>query len=195
MAAWLRIGEREAEKMDLPEYDKSLLTKTISTLRTITNEKNPIEPVIQGILGQAGVALVVAPHLPQTYANGAVFWYRKRPVIILSCRGVYEDIAWFTLFHEIGHILLHEKSVTFIEGIESNSDEESEADKFACDTLIPPLVWLSFRQTGRYDPTSISAFAEEIGIHPAIVVGRLLHEDGFKRYPTLMHLRSKMNLS
>ena len=193
LAAWLRIGERLAEKIDLPPYDKEALKRALPELRRATRTSTDVVLALQIILHYAGVAFVIAPHLTKTYANGAVFWHGSRPVILMSIRGAYEDVFWFTLFHELGHILLHEKSATFIEGLGMQSDEEKEADEFACNTLIPQEIWLQFRQNRKYDMRSVENFSRDQEISPAIVVGRLMHDDSaFDGYHTLRRLRRQL---
>ncbi len=193
LAAWLRIGEKTAEGLDLPGYSRASLHQALPYLRQITTSGDNLVGAIRGILGPTGTAFVVAPHLPNTYANGATFWHAGKPVVLLSIRGVFEDIFWFTLFHELGHILLHERSATFIEGLGASNDEEAQADTFACDTLIPRSDWLAFRQSDRRKEADIRNFAESQGISPAIVVGRMMHEDqAFQHYSGLHKIRRKL---
>ncbi len=193
LAAWLRIGEKLAEDLELPAFDRVALQAALPALRTVTTIDGDVARAIQEVLSAAGVAFVLAPHLPKTYANGAAFWHAGRPVVLLSIRGVYEDIFWFTLFHELGHILLHERSATFIEGLGARSEEEEQANQFACDILIARPEWDRFKRSARIDETIIRAFADKQGICPAIVVGRLMHEDGaYARYRLLHPLRRKL---
>ncbi|MBN8689967.1 MAG: HigA family addiction module antidote protein [Armatimonadetes bacterium] len=188
LAAWLRMGEREAERMDLPEYDKARTRSCLAELRRVTRGGGDIVEAIREILGSCGIAFVAAPHLPKTYANGATFWHRSRPVVLLSVRGAYEDIFWFTLFHEIGHILLHEKTATFIEGLGTTSQQETEADEFSRDSLIPIEAWTRFVSDQDFSRDSVTSFAATQEVAPAVVVGRLCHE--FNAFDQLHHLRS-----
>lgn len=61
-----------------------------------------------------------------------------RATLVMSFRYLTDDHFWFTLFHEIGHLILHEAVRVRVEGKDSlSSEEEKEADKFAVDVLIP----------------------------------------------------------
>ena len=194
LAAWLRIGELMAEKITLPPYDKAELKRVAPNLRCSTRTENEINQVIQDVLRPAGVAFVNAPRLSKTYANGATFWHRNRPVVLLSIRGAYEDVFWYSLFHELGHVLLHERSATFIEGLGADSPEEREADKYACDTLIHPNDWQRFQRRGQFDPDAVMDFANLQQINPSIVAGRLMHDgDAFHTYPDLQSLRRRLS--
>ncbi len=48
--------------------------------------------------------------------EGATFWMtpQQRAVVLSSIRGKWADILWCSLFHEMGHLLLH-GSATFAE--------------------------------------------------------------------------------
>ena len=50
---------------------------------------------------------------------------------------------------------------------------EAQADRFACEFLIPPEAWSGFRDRGSFSPPAIKAFARSVGVAPFIVVGRM----------------------
>ena len=196
LAAWLRVGEREAEKLDLPPFDRSALRKAIPELRRATRTCGEIDGVLREILGPAGVAFVSAPHLAKTYANGAAYWHGNKAILLLSIRGLYSDIIWFSLFHEVGHLLLHDKASTFIEGLGLSSKEEDEANSWASDTLIPSAVWDDFFVSGDFGHDAVVYFANELEICPSIVVGRLMREtQDYSGFPSLRALRGRMSWS
>ena len=100
---------------------------------------------------------------------------------MMTIRGSWADIFWFSLFHEIAHILLHDKRRIFLEdGSDDaeNREQEQEADHFSGSTLIPENAYLVFIQTGKFTEQSIQNFAQSISIAPGIVTGRL-HHDGY----------------
>ena len=125
------------------------------------------------------MAVVFVPHLPKTYANGAIRWLRSGAALVqLSVRYKYDDIFWFSFFHELGHIILHGKNRTFIEIDEqTRPKEEYEADDFARDTLIPPEQFEVFRSQQPFSRRKVEDFAETIGVAASIVVGRLQYEN------------------
>ncbi|MBW2031707.1 MAG: ImmA/IrrE family metallo-endopeptidase, partial [Deltaproteobacteria bacterium] len=114
----------------------------------------------------------------KTGVFGATRWLKGKAVIQLSLRYKSNDHLWFTFFHEAGHILKHGRKEIFIEGSGLDGEKEEEANAFARDKLIPPTAYRRFLST--WDGRSlepIQRFAEEIGISPGIVVGRLQHEN------------------
>jgi Zn-dependent peptidase ImmA (M78 family) len=117
---------------------------------------------------------------PKVPVYGASFWLNPEKALVqLSLRGKTADILWFTIFHEIGHIIKHSKKEFFVEiddkSIEK-SEEELEADEYAAETLISSSrlnEWI--KNTPKISTTVISDFANELNVAPGILVGRLQH--------------------
>lgn len=181
LAAWLRIGELTAQKTVCPAFNKKKLEEQMSLFLELTN-KSPEEFIdnLKSRFLSAGVIMVLCPHFPRTYVNGATFWIGSdKAVLMLTIRGSWADIFWFSLFHELGHILLHSKKEIFIEEDNNSSRSESElaADNFASNYLIDPNKYRRFKNANAFYKTDIIQFAAELGIDPGIVVGRLQHEE------------------
>ena len=181
LVAWLRGGALEAEKIETQQFDSVKARTALQALRHLTREEpGGFLPKLKRALAEAGIAFVLLPHFPKTYTNGATFWLTPtKAVLMMTIRGSWADIFWFSLFHELGHILLHDKRHTFLEdGLDDPSwkNQEEEADVFAQKTLIPAALYRAFLKEGHFTATSISAFADEIDIAPGIIVGRLQHE-------------------
>ena len=62
-------------------------------------------------MNQAGVKFLYQKHLIKTYLDGACFFDENKPVIIYTARYDRTDHFWFTLAHEIAHILIHFEKV------------------------------------------------------------------------------------
>ena len=116
------------------------------------------------------------PHLPNTYVNGVAYKVTSdKAIIMISDRGKKDDILWFTLFHEIAHLIKHSKKEVFVdlENTEMN-DMESEADMFARNILIPNKPYNEFiKNTIDVNEKTIRDFSNQINISPGILVGRL----------------------
>jgi HTH-type transcriptional regulator/antitoxin HigA len=187
LTTWLRIGEVKGQKTVCAPFDANKLEKTLSELRSLTLlPPEQFEPELHKRLTETGVALVLAPHLPKTYAHGATFWLsRNKVVLMLTLRGCWADIFWFSLFHELGHILLHlSKQEVILESDEveaENQAHEHEADQFAADKLIPPEAYKNFIKSGSFYPGDTQRFASQVGIDAGIVVGRLQHDNHIQK--------------
>ena len=117
------------------------------------------------------------PELRGTHIYGATRWISSQKALIqLSLRDKSNDHLWFTFFHEAAHILLHKKKEVFIELRNCENEEETEANKFASDFLIPPSEYQSFVDKAIFNLLSINEFAKSINVAPGIVVGRLQYD-------------------
>ncbi len=95
----------------------------------------------------------------------------------MSLYGKTNDRFWYTFFHEAAHILIHDKKEVFLDefdGRGAESTEEMQANIWVDDFLIPKEY--SANLSKLTDKSLVRAFADDIGIHPGIVVGRLQHE-------------------
>lgn len=145
---------------------------------------------------RCGVRFVFVPHLGQTFAHGATRWISGRPLGQLSVRGKYEDIFWFSFFHEIGHVLRgHSRKETLIawDGSDRKDEQSLEADQFAADTLIPPPDYERLKQLRPYSEAVVRKFATGIGVCPGVVVGRL-HNDQLLPHTHLNGLRRQLQI-
>jgi HTH-type transcriptional regulator/antitoxin HigA len=188
VAAWLREGERRAQRIDCAPFDEAGFRAALNAIRGLTTEPADVfQPELEALCAGVGVAVVFVPQLPGTRASGAAYWLTPDKALIqLSLRYKRNDHLWFTFFHEAAHILEHGKRSAFLdEDInrdEPATDEEAEANRFAEDVLIPPGEWRAFiEQVHAVQPyfskQMVCDFAARIGIAPGIIVGRLHHED------------------
>lgn len=182
ISAWLRMGERMAEKLDGPAYDEARFKAALIEVRRLTCQTpHEFQPRMQRLLREAGVAFVLAPALPRTHVSGVARWlYARRPLIQLSLYGKQNDRFWFSFFHEAAHILLHsgQKKSVFLDDpskAESSSKEEQEANAWARDFLITPAAAAVLADIPR-TKAAVAEFARSIGMHPGIVVGRMQHD-------------------
>ena len=162
-------------------FDPARLAHSLQSIRSLTKEEpGKYATALQALLASAGVALVISNHFPGTMAHGATFWIHKhKAVLMITIRGVWADIFWFSLFHEIGHILLHRSEDLIIETdapLESEKQREAEADAFASNALIPDEDYRRFVAAGSFYRDDIVQFARIAGVHRGIVVGRLQHD-------------------
>ena len=107
------------------------------------------------IFSECGVAFVLLPHLKNSGINGAVKWLSNdRVVLAMNNRGLDADKFWFSLFHEIKHILQQKLKTVFVnananEITELNNKLERDADEFAANYLIPK-VYMNKLTSNRY---------------------------------------------
>ena len=149
------------------------LKKKLTEIRVLTT-KSPEEfyDDLVSTLSSCGIALVVLQHIKGSFLHGATFYEGNRIVLALTVRGKDADKFWFSLFHELGHIVLGHISQTSVD-----ESAEKKADEFARNALVPPDKYAAFVERGQFSEEDIQYFAKMIGIAPGIVLGRLQNEN------------------
>ncbi len=181
IASWLRLGERAATRTHCTPFHRATLEKTIGKIRAMTDQPpEQFQKALHKHLSSSGVALVFCQHLPSTGIHGATFWMGPdKAVVMMTNRYKWADIFWFSLFHELGHVLLHGRSRVVLEGEDGDPHHikrENQANRYAADTLIPADAYKVFIDNGSYYPEDMQDFAHRLGVAPGIVVGRLQND-------------------
>jgi HTH-type transcriptional regulator / antitoxin HigA len=180
ISTWLRLGEIKAEQLDSPKYSKPKFEKAVRQILTLTVlPPEEFEPQMQKLCWEAGVVLVLVPSIKKAHVSGVARWLNPHKAVIqLSLYGKTNDRFWFNFFHEAAHILLHDKKNIFLDEWDSGeslkSEQEREADKWSREFLIPSEYEGELAKLKH--ETDVINFAQRIGIHSAIVVGRLQHD-------------------
>lgn len=179
--AWLRAAERLVQPLDgLPAFDKAALAAIVPMLRRLTRERDPERfiPQLVEMSARCGVRVAVVPSPRGCPASGASRSYLGRPLIQLSARHLTDDHFWFTLFHEVGHVLNHPLEQGFIDIFESGEDDrfEDEANHFASECLLG-LHSDEVRRPGgrRWSHREVIRQAMALDIAPGVLVGQLQH--------------------
>ncbi len=196
LAAWLRCGEIKAREIETKPFSREKLEAVLAKAKKMTSQSPEVFlPNLKRMLAEAGVALVILQHLPKTYAHGATFWLGSdKAVVLMSIRGSWADMFWFSLIHELAHVLKHDKRLTFIDDGVSNPDvkkQEDEANAFAGEQLIPSTAYAALIQSAQLGSETIRAFAKGLGVHPGIVVGRLQHDKKLPVVTVLNRMRER----
>lgn len=176
--AWLREGEIESYKIDTASWDRNLLRRQLPAMRKLVGVKPPkiFFPDLRALCASAGVALVVVPAPNGCRASGAT-WFTSdgKAVCLLSHRYGTDDQFWFTFFHEMAHLVLHKDKAMFLEnGDALEGDEESEANEFARQILVPD-EWVDSLQKVRHTHLEVAKLARRIKVSPGVVVGQMQH--------------------
>lgn len=138
-------------------------------------------------LANHGIALVTVRHLPKTYLDGAALRLGDdRPVIGLTLRYDRIDNFWFCLLHELAHVGRHmdggqggafvdDLTLRTLEG-RREDPREGEADEWANEALVPRSVWETSAVRDEPTPMALMNLATALQVHPAVVAGRVRHE-------------------
>jgi len=175
---WMKRVEKLIENQTPGRYTKSGLLNDLPELLALAGSVSDVAKVPKFLLNH-GIHFALAPHLQRTYLDGAQFWFRNKPVIALTLRHDRIDSFWFTLMHEIAHLVSGHRETRIDRNIlEKTGNQESDeinANRLASDWLIEPGLYLSFVESNRpnFRRRMIESFANEIKRHPGIVLGRL----------------------
>ena len=176
-----------ADKKKISGYHKDKLDR--SFLKEIVSLSKFSEgPRLVGeLLNKKGVHFIILPHLDKTYLDGACFAMPDgQPVIALTLRHDRLDNFWFTLLHELAHMMHHldKKSVAFFDDTDRGHTDkaniyEKEADTCAREMLISGKEWKPLKKKLEKNLTesTLNSIANDLGISPAIVAGRLRWEN------------------
>jgi HTH-type transcriptional regulator/antitoxin HigA len=185
--AWIAHVTRTAELSDdQTRFATSNISETfVRHLAKLSVLKDGPKQALNA-LRSIGICIVVENSLPGMSIDGASFHpsHIGRPVLAMTLRYDRLDNFWFTLFHEVGHIALHINEPSndiFVDSFEDDAETdeqeaEAEADAFAKDGLIPRDTWLRSEAHRLGSESSVISLAKQLGIHPAIVAGRIRYE-------------------
>lgn len=106
LTAWLRWGQREAEKLDLPATDVDGFRRLVPTLVPLSaRDLSAAVPRLGEECAKYGVAVLLQPELTGAHVSGAVQWIGSGTAVIqLSGRYKTVEQFWMTFFHESSHV-------------------------------------------------------------------------------------------
>lgn len=178
LTAWLRHADNQAEMAhDLHPFSHSKLKELLPDIKKLAHTGNShFWNSLTDICRAAGILVILTPHLSQANILGASRWLRGIPVLQLSdCPRRYDQF-WFSFFHLLGHLLLHGKRDSFIEGLTfpTQQKQEQAVDAFAERCLLPGTIRRKLR-TNSYSEQALAALCRREHVHLAFVVGHLQH--------------------
>jgi HTH-type transcriptional regulator / antitoxin HigA len=176
--AWAKRVEQVVRQQTVGQFDRERLQAAIPSILACAEYVEDVRKVPE-LLRSLGVYFAIVPHLSKTYLDGAAFYLDGHPVVALTLRYDRIDSFWFTLMHELGHIVAgHQGSYLDDLANLALTDEETEANLLAANWLIDSLALKVFvmKNQPRFSRKVIEEFAQDQRRHPGIVLGRL-HND------------------
>lgn len=173
LLTWAQEAKLQAREIKTEPVNIKALGSQIPAIRDMT-VRNPEEfcPELINILSECGIALVFLPQISGSFLHGATFRDGNKIVIGMTVRGKDTDRFWFSLFHELAHVLY--SHINQPEG--TSEKDEAEADAYAEETLLPKDHFDAFLSKNDFSEKSIMEYAESENINTGIVVGRLQRE-------------------
>lgn len=182
MGAWLRICQLEGEKSSVCQtFDIQDIGCLIGELKEIMN--GPTDEYQKRLIetfANHGIKFSIVPNFRGAPVQGYIAKDNDGAYqMSLTTRGAVADIFWFTLFHEVGHIVNGDlaKTSKYIDASNAeNIARERKADAFARDSLLEPTAYANFISKSDFSISSIVRFSRQQGVIPCIVIGRLQKE-------------------
>ncbi|MBR3308857.1 MAG: HigA family addiction module antidote protein [Lachnospiraceae bacterium] len=182
LGAWLCLCKvlGTAETID-SRFESEKVDELVSGIKEIMlTGKKDFRKELRSLLAQYGIDF----SLLVNFRGAPVHGYAARKEdgsiqMVLTLRGSFADIFWFSLFHELGHIVNGDvsKAGGFID-VQNSRDErrEAAADSFACEALLDSGSYKNFVNKGVYSYTAIRNYAKTQNVPPYVVIGRLQKE-------------------
>ena len=182
LGAWVCLCQNEVSARSISEpFDPDKVPALIKKLKeTMFLESEDLRKELPEILLEYGIRLTIMPHFRGAPVQGYITRNSNRTYdIFLTSRRKWADIIWFSLFHELGHIMngdLKRKENYLDSETPDSSDIERKADFFASSALLDPESFHMFLEQEDYSIDSIKKHAEQQNVPPFIVIGRLQKE-------------------
>lgn len=158
----------------------------IKELNTVFKENSGTVRKTGDVLNKYGIRFMVVNKVGQVPVDGMSFWIGDNPTIVVTERIASIDNFAFTTLHEVGHVYNHlvKDGKAMINLLDEKKDsEESEADNFALNAVVPNVDWKKFlAKTRNVVPYRIAPYIEEeadkYGVNPQVLFGRYKHDIG-----------------
>ena len=174
----VQIAINKALMVNAPKYNKKKFVDAVKYALTLTKNHSEFYPLIRSAFESAGVIFVILPNISGSKINGATKKIGDNIMLMVNDRRLNSDSFWFTLFHEIGHIINGDYGISFEK---ESGEQENAADIYAEDSLIPRDMYNDFVTNEKFELKDIIGFADLINRDPGIVLGRL-QNDGLVRF-------------
>lgn len=179
--AWQRMCELLTENIDVAEVvDLELLRTKIPEIKQVMFLRaNQIQRKLTSIFAECGIAFRIVPNFKGAPVQGFIKTTEDGALILcMTLRQKFADIFWFTLFHEISHILNGDTKNDFVDFDSVSGENEAKADRMAGEFLIDSTAYKKFILDKKYiSSRGIDEFAEEQNVRDYIIQGRLMKEE------------------
>jgi Zn-dependent peptidase ImmA (M78 family) len=170
---WIKSAYQSFKIIDNPnEYNRERLKDLIVKIKPYSQDlQNGLFTVCRALYN-LGITVIFQNYLSTTQVKGATFIINGKPCIVLTDFNKKYATLWFTLMHELHHVLfdydLIETNSFHLTGDNDLFLIEEKADSFARDIFLSEE---KFHYIKKYinNPYLVSKFAKENEIHESIV--------------------------
>jgi len=171
---FLDMAENNYENLSIRKFSP-LENNILKEVVNICFSENRINEVKYFLMSN-GIYLYFIDYLPGTNIDGAVYITTHSTIAVgLTVRFERLDHIWFTLLHELAHIILHFQALSDSKNIISieNSQDiiEVESNRLAKDTIISPEKYRICSPKRTRNSDDIIKYSKENNVHPALLAG------------------------
>jgi HTH-type transcriptional regulator/antitoxin HigA len=179
VGAWIRLCQIDGENSKVRNsFDLSKIDELVEKAKAVMCGSDDIRLSLKELFSNYGIDFDIV----RNFRGAPIQGYISRKSddtyrMVLTIRGAYADIFWFSLFHELGHIVNGDAGGTgnFID-YNKTPEIEEKADLFAGSHLIDQKEYEGFIEAGDFRLQTIKKFAASQHIMPYMVIGRLQKE-------------------
>lgn len=174
--AWQRICELLASKEEIEnEYNKEKLINNIEKIKLIMFEENTNLMIskMKEILKECGIIFQVVEYFQGAPIQGFIEKNNENIILSITTKESYANIFWYTIFHEIAHILNDDIQTNKIDYYIENSKIEEKADIIAKNILIKEDTYKEFIKNNNFTKEEIKNFSKKNNIREFILIERL----------------------
>ncbi len=180
--AWQRLCEKETENLKVSScLNLNSLKNRLNEIKELMFNPSLVNGcfVLQNLLATCGIAFKIVKHFRGAPVQGFIKQVADKNIILcLTLRRQRADIFWFTLFHEIAHIINGDYKIKFVDFDSIDNELEIKADRWARDFLIPLEKYKEFvNSKSKINWDDIVNFAQKVHVQPYIVLGRLQKDE------------------
>jgi HTH-type transcriptional regulator / antitoxin HigA len=207
---WIKSSYKYFDLIDNPNaYNREELVELIPKIKPYTqNVENGLLTVFQALYN-IGVTVVFQPLLPKTQVRGGTFLIKNKPCIAITDFNKNYATIWFTLIHELHHVLFDldtlQKTSYHLSG---EPDlfliQEDKANEFASEYLLSSEK-MRYIEKFIHSEFMVEKFAKEWQIHPCIIYSQFQWKQSklgndywaaFKNaFPNINNLIKKLNVA
>lgn len=177
--AWQRVCEVitsdiEAESFDFQKQKENIISILPQIKKLMFKKQEEFVLELKNLFAKNGIAFAIAPCFKGAPVQGFIKHTNdEKTLLCMTFRQKRADIFWFSLFHELGHLINGDGKKKFIDFESVESEQEKKADSFAQNQLINKKDYDKFLKERDFSLEKITVFAKEQNVLPCIVIGRL----------------------
>lgn len=184
LSMWIQICEYYAGRIECKSnLNIDLLNNKLSSIRNLMNVSiNEARKTLQKILLDCGIIFDIVQNFKGAPVQGFIKNENNNKILMcITIRGKRADSFWFTVFHEIGHIINGDVENIKVDTYTDINEKEIKANEFASNLVMNKNDYQMFVNAGDYTLNSIKRFSKQQNIPHYMTIGRM-QKDGILEY-------------